>query len=340
MKWMIPPLLLIFSGPALAQSDNSRADREQLRELRQQLADTQRQLNQMNRRLADMDSDRRVARVPRRSNRSPLFVYQEERPMLGVILGGSDDKKGVKLTGVTPDAPAEKAGLKAGDLLVGINDVSLRGRDPLETLLDELEDLEEGDRFKVTYERRGREYTADLEAEMVKPSYAFNVGNTNLFGDGQFRFETGPGNFQLDMERFQEWAEEQRERALKFNDRRFWSGQKGGGGPVLWNFGLSWSALQLAELNPSLARYFGVTEGVLVVDSQLDDSTLEGGDVIMSIGGADVTTPQEAMNILSQLDAGESVDVSLVRDGSRRDVALAAPEPRSTDFSFGFYSDD
>ncbi|MEN8774803.1 MAG: trypsin-like peptidase domain-containing protein, partial [Akkermansiaceae bacterium] len=55
----------------------------------------------------------------RRFNNTPEPVQSPDRPMLGVQLG--DGEGGVMVTEVVPNSPAEKAGLKGGDLITKLN---------------------------------------------------------------------------------------------------------------------------------------------------------------------------------------------------------------------------
>lgn len=94
---------------------------------------------------------------------------------------------------------------------------------------------------------------------------------------------------------------------------------------------------ELAELNPSLARYFDVDAGVLVVDvadrSPAADGGIEPGDVIVEVNGEPVTSIRDVREIFSRLtfawpwtvdrDTPETVvAVTVVREGQRRELEL------------------
>ncbi len=55
----------------------------------------------------------------------PVLTTGPNGPFLGVRLA-PDTNDGLKLEGILPDSPADKAGLKVGDVLVGIGDVEVR----------------------------------------------------------------------------------------------------------------------------------------------------------------------------------------------------------------------
>jgi hypothetical protein len=75
---------------------------------------------------------------------------------LGSIPSYDDDVKGVKLSGVRDGSPAEKGGLKGGDIVVGF------GGKPISTIYDYTESLgryKPGDTVDVVVKRDGKETT-------------------------------------------------------------------------------------------------------------------------------------------------------------------------------------
>ncbi len=71
--------------------------------------------------------DRDAVRVERALS-SVLWSLGGNRAVLGVVMAQDSraDVDGVRIESVTPDSPAEKAGVKAGDVITGINGVSLQ----------------------------------------------------------------------------------------------------------------------------------------------------------------------------------------------------------------------
>jgi len=72
--------------------------------------------------------------------------------------------------------------------------------------------------------------------------------------------------------------------------------------------------LQMVELKPGLADYFGTATGVLVSDVH-EDSTLglEPGDVVLSVDGRDTTSPDQLRRILRSYDEEEEITLRIVR---------------------------
>jgi S1-C subfamily serine protease len=78
------------------------------------------------------------------------------RAYLGSIPDYDDAGKGVKLSGVQKDSPAEKGGLKGGDVVV-----KMAGK-PVGTIQDYMESLstkKSGDEIEVVVKREGKDVT-------------------------------------------------------------------------------------------------------------------------------------------------------------------------------------
>lgn len=251
------------------------------------------------------------------------------RARIGVSLGAEDqrayDDRGALVREVQEGGPADAAGLRAGDVITAVDGHSLldplsgsreRGLDedqslPVQRLLALARSWDPGDEIEITYERDGSAATVTIEAE--EADFEFGMGNLRgRMGDlGQ---------------RLQELAPRMRERGeragtfLRESGPRisFW-GPEGEGGDFFYGFGRS--GLRLAEINPDLGRYFDTDTGVLVLEvDDGDNLALEAGDVILSIDGRSVDSPSDVYRILGSYEDGESMTVTVIRDGDRVEV--------------------
>ena len=234
----------------------------------------------------------------------PQFIWAQgpgRRAMLGINIGGSDGdgpSEGVRISGISPDGPADVAGLNTGDVLVKIKDTALAGsstQDSAQKLLNAMAAIEPGEKVSVEYLRDGKRASAMLTAQHMPQPYAF------AFGDGAgnwgFRSAEGPG------------------------ERRF--------GPPMFNFQLGgpWADLELVALTPGLGAYFGTDEGVLVVRAPRDANLkLEDGDVLLAIGGRRPNSPEHAFRILGSYAPGESMEVQVMRKQRRQDLKVTVPQ--------------
>jgi len=245
-------------------------------------------------------------RVETRNGGGPFGVYafSDNRGRIGVIVDtradATGDKVGARIEGITPGGPAEKAGLKAGDVITKFNGTALGGSKAEEDensgpgmkLIELAQDLDPGDTVQVEYRRGSESRKASIVAE--------NLGGDHTWVGG------GPGEMQMDM-----WR------------------TPGGFGSNNFEFGFRspWGGLELVKLNPDLGDYFGAREGVLVVRAP-EDSTLalKGGDVITVIGTRKPSSPEQAMRIIRSYDPGDTVSVQVLRKKKAMTVTWVVPE--------------
>jgi len=80
-----------------------------------------------------------------------------------------DEGEGVLVLEVMEDSPAEKAGLKPGDVILKIDDEKITDR---EDLIETIREHDPGDRVEITYKRKRRTKTVDVKldrAELFEP---------------------------------------------------------------------------------------------------------------------------------------------------------------------------
>jgi type II secretory pathway component PulC len=233
---------------------------------------------------------------------------------LGLILGGTwgpgVSNAGAVVVGVTPGSPAEEAGLLAGDVITGFNGEELvddsdhRDIAPMmasRKLAELSRRLEEGDKVTLEYERDGTSHQVDLVARRIKfdPEIVRQFGNRELGG-------TFPSH------------------AYGFYP---------GGGK--WFLPRAWLDMELVALNPELGEYFSADSGVLVVrgPEENDPLGLKSGDVILSIGGREVRSPEHAMRVLRSYEPEETLTVQIIRQGRSQTLTGSVPES-PIDFNF------
>ena len=83
------------------------------------------------------------------------FLIGEDRPFLGVTT--DEGSGGAKITGVTSNSAAEKAGLKKGDIITKINDVTVTDHSDVTKAIGK---LKPEDKVTITYKREGKESKA------------------------------------------------------------------------------------------------------------------------------------------------------------------------------------
>ena len=251
-------------------------------------------------------------RVETRDGPFGVYTFSDNRGRIGVIVDpkadAAGDKLGARVEGITPGGPAEKAGLKVGDVITRFNGTALGGAQsedaensgPGMKLIELAHAVDPGDTVQVEYRRGTDARKVTIVAE--------DLGGSAWTGPME-----GP-----DMGAFENMMPKM---------------QMGPGNDFEFAFGSPWGGIELVELNSDLGEYFGTREGVLVVRAP-EDSTLalKGGDVIVSIGGRKPTSPMQAMRIIRSYDPGESVTLDVLRKQRHVNVTWKVPERESRKF--------
>ena len=83
------------------------------------------------------------------------------------------------------------------------------------------------------------------------------------------------------------------------------------------------------ELNPELAEYFGVKEGVLVrsvvKSSPAEKAGMKAGDVILKIDGTPVASPREISSLMRSSRSKKTNVITLSR--SKKELTLEVKKP-------------
>ncbi len=228
------------------------------------------------------------------------------RPVLGINIDTDAAGSGVKLAGVTPGGPAEKAGLRTGDVLTSINGTELKpqgGKSSGEELLIYMQTVHPGDKLKLDYVRDGKSAVAmvvaanprDFMFSMHMPQWSGSIPVPPIPPAPPIP-PMMPGAFGLML----------------------------GGG--------HWADMQLAPMSPGLGSYFGTDKGLLVLHAPADSALkLRDGDVILKIGNRDPGTPPHAMRILGSYGPGETVPLTIMRMGKHMSINVKLPKEKDSD---------
>lgn len=269
------------------------------------------------------ENARRVAELSRELGETG-FAYNFEtsgdalraRPGIGIVMGANPGAQGVRISAVTPDGPAAKAGLRAGDVLLSVDGKSVAGTDDaaIASARKLLGELKKDQQLRLGYTREGKSgqatvTVADIDRVMRFTSVSPRV-ESFVFDRGRAAPLVSPG---VEME------------IARLAAAPCAPGDDDCHIPVLAQ-AFRWNGLNLASVDAKLGRYFGTDHGVLVVSGGESMATLEPGDVIQKIGGESVATPRDAMRALRERDAGARVEVQLLRDRKARTVSVTVPE--------------
>lgn len=333
---------LALAGAAIAQTAPTPAQQKELDAARADLDKAAQRLAGLHRKYAGADAPIRIEKRVLR------------KPVIGVLLA-ADDASGVRIAGVTPGSAAAEGGLKSGDRITSIDGKSLKAADGaarVDEVRERLATLDAKTPVTLGYERDGKARVVALTPKvgdrlLVVPEGAMFDGDIKVFtgDDGQvevladrMRVEAADAARHAriaevhvrsaagDAARHAEWnaaiAPDVRTEIIRLasdckgDDCKF---------PVLAE-AFRWNGLNLASVDAQLGRYFGASEGVLVLSSGKDLDGLQPGDVLLKIGGKPVGNPRAAMQALRAQPADGKVLVEYLRDRKQGAAEVSVPK--------------
>jgi len=290
--------LLLFAGQAAAQTDEEKREEIEARKAlySERLRMAEERMEQAAREIAALASERLpdMAMIKRR------FEFSNT-PRIGITIDGSEKSgavEGVEIGGVTPESPADDAGLHAEDVITAVNGESMTAESSAganKLLLDFMHGVEEGDVLTVEYLRNGNVGSVELSPRVIE-MHAFS--------------------WVPDVDHdFNAYIPDAPDFVREFRFER--------GFPFM---GGAWGSMELVELNEGLGKYFGTDTGLLVVSAPKSDSLeLQDGDVIQTIDGRVPTDVRHAMRILNSYESGESLKLGIMRDKKKRTLEVEVP---------------
>ena len=132
------------------------AQRRELARTREELSRTHRELRRASQEVARAHRD--LTLVDDRRIRAQM-INLGDRAIMGVILGGQTED-GIKIMGLSPDGPAERAGLNTGDVLVSLRGESLAASEQhkqRDIIYEVMSDIEDGEEISVSVLRDGEQ---------------------------------------------------------------------------------------------------------------------------------------------------------------------------------------
>lgn len=237
------------------------------------------------------------------------------RARLGVsvnVLAAESDRYGALIESVSPNGPADKAGIRSGDIIVKLDGKSLIHDDhtvkvedgssaPGLRLIALATELEPSDTVDVQLRRDA----TTLQLIIVPDAWPTLVEEWRT-PRGDWGVAFGRDSVFVEMERSYPRVQM---RVLRHDGNTFFF--RG------WLFDL-----ELAPMNPELGGYFGTSEGVLVISAPVSSGlNLKGGDVVLAVDGRPATDPKHLHRILRSYELGEEFQLTIMRDQRRITVS-------------------
>src|SRR2546423_5524628 len=223
-----------------------------------------------------------------------LGVHVEDVSKENMGSYGMREVRGVGVTDVVKDSPAEKAGLRKGDVILRFEGESVTSVRKLNRLVSESSDDQA---VRLMINRGGSE-------QEVAATLATRKGMENVMGS------------------------QIRDQVLRGIEGGF---PKDKDGKFVFTLG-SYRRIGVStqQLTRQLAEYFGVSEGALITsvsdNSPASKAGLKAGDVITGIDGEKVGSPGDITRALSKKEDG-AVNLTIVRNRQTQSITVTPEKP-------------
>lgn len=265
--------------------------------LQQEFEQLQKQMQVLGARMGEL-AEKMHANTPR------VYAYRimanPNRGMLGLVM--MPGEKGLNVVGVTPGSAAEKAGIKAGDLIVAVDGKPVakgKGERPMGAL----HDLKVGQKVKLKLENDGKVRRVQVTAQRGQAADWPN----SMVRQFEWHDKNGENVERIIINARRKIDRMRAEHPMMFIRTPFWG-------------------LNLASLNKDLGSYFGTDKGALVLsgDSKRYPG-LEAGDVITRVDGNNVDGPEDVMRALHEHKGKGEAKITVRRHNRMRSIMMKVP---------------
>lgn len=226
------------------------------------------------------------------------------------LRAGDTDLYGALINSVSPNGPADRAGVRSGDIIVALDDESLLDEDHVVTaedgssipglrLIALASRLDPHDTINVELRRDDR----IVRLSLVTESWPTVVREWTT-PEGEWGVQFGQDSLQVYFEKAMPRV---RTRVLGPGNNVFFAD------PLF--------DLELAPMNAELGSYFGTSSGVLVISvPEGYDLGLKGGDVVLAVDGRTTDNPSHLHRILRSYQHDEQFELTIMRNQRRMSV--------------------
>lgn len=233
-----------------------------------------------------------------------VALSSQNKALLGVTT--EKNEKGAKITNVSKESSAEKAGLKEGDIITRVDTITIGNPDDLH---DAVGKFKPGDNINITY-LRGSNAESTVAAKLNKNNELQEITVMGRPFNKSFDFNE---NFNGQLQK-------------NLNDG-FSRGFGNGYNDIAINgYPRPKLGLQVQDLEDG--------DGVKVTEVNNDSPAAKAGlkenDVITQINGADIKTVDDVRTKIKGLKEGDSYEIKYKRDGKSQTVKIKIPKKLKT----------
>lgn len=221
-------------------------------------------------------------------------LRSEKRPFLGINMENTES--GVRILKVVEDSPAEKAGLRAGDVIETINGTSIANTDDLVT---QIAQMEIGDAVSIGYSREGQNRTANAtlgEREMPQ------------FGLKNFDFDMPEGKIHRHRKHHSTCSPDDKARWMKHTKA-----------DCEKRCNTAFLGIYMGEKDHDFDNY-GILITDIIPNTGAAAAGILQGDILQKINRTRVSSVEDVVEIISKYKPGDAIKVQVLRKGKKKRV--------------------
>ena len=224
-----------------------------------------------------------------------MYHVDENRAMLGVVT--EEIEGGVKVTELTDESAAKKAGIKEGDIITKIGDTKIDDPDELSKVVRK---YKPGEKVTVTLLRDKKEQKVTAELGKWKGASAFNYG---------------PGQFKMDMD-YNDLIAPKVQVMPRMRNGQVWTYSNGA--PKL--------GLSVQDTDDG--------KGVKVIDVDDESNAAKAGikedDIITNFNGTEVNSADEVAKLVRENKDKPTISLKIKRAGKVQTIEVKMPRKLKT----------
>lgn len=227
------------------------------------------------------------------------FLGVELQPLTDALREGLNyNGDGVLVSRVQDDSPADKAGIKKGDIIVSLNSRTMKSPDQLTATI---RDMKVGQNVSVAVWRKGARQSLDAKLVERQDQMGRSDSDDDDLGDL-------PRRMQRDMAPMMRWHDD------------------GNHMYMFRSMGRGRLGVRVESLNSDLGPYFSKSDGKGAVivevlkDTPAERAGLKAGDVITKIGDHDINGSDDVVEALDDTPKGP-ISITVMRRGQTRKLS-------------------
>lgn len=255
-----------------------------------------------------------------------FFPTLAARPIIGVSIDPTPretDRYGAYIQAVTPNGPADKAGIQSGDIITKLAGKEIGSTErtsnpeaqsaPSLKLIEVAGSLEIGKAVRIDFRRDGKNLNAQITPTDDRNTIVAYIDGVPVAAGDRWspvrKYPTPPPpNAPSVAGRPSAIGEWTPAKTIHFEMD----------GPL--------AQLELAPVNEELGSYFGVKGGVLVVNAPAESPlALRAGDVVSAVDGRRIETPNELLRVLRSYDRDRTFTIQITRQKRQESVTAKLP---------------